>query len=210
VRLIVDNRLGHGQTIDLRIIPATGRLVDRRDHTCDFLGLVVARVQTAHMAHEYDDDARLEAAEHPLDAGRVDDIARGCRELVEHHGPDAVAADGITYSQDAWVDLLDALPPVAREGRVTRSDVFEVATEVSSGQRPARDLFTASYIWGQGRNGYGRSRYDNIIAASSNLDFCLEKALHAAKVKSIGAYAHLFGGYLRDGGDPRAAARDDR
>jgi hypothetical protein len=119
-------------------------------------------------------------------AARVDDIARGCRELVEHHGPDPVAAHGITYSQDAWVDLLNALPPVAREGRVTRSDVFEVATEVSSGQRPARDLFTASYIWGQGRNGYGRSRYDNIIAGNSNLDFCLEKALHAAKAESIG------------------------
>jgi hypothetical protein len=138
------------------------------------------------MAYEYDDDARLEAAEHPLDAGRVDDIARGCRELVEHHGPDPVTAHGITYSQDAWADLLNALPPVAREGRVTRSDVFEVATEVSSRQRPARDLFTASYIWGQGRNGYGRSRYDNIIAANSNLDFCLEKALRAAKAESIG------------------------
>lgn len=162
------------------------------------------------MTYEYDDDAGREAANHALGPVRVDEIARRCHELLEQLGPDAVAGHSISYSKDAWIGLLDVLPPAAREGRVTRGDVFEVAKAVSSGQQPVRDLFTASYIWGQGGTGYGRSRYDKIIAVGAKLDACLDRALQTARVDVVDAYAQLFGGYVRDGGEPRAASGDDR
>lgn len=162
------------------------------------------------MTYEYNADARAEAAKHPVSSVGLDEIARRCAALRYQHGPDAPASHEINYSTDTWNGLLDALPPTARDGHVTRRDVFEVAQAVSLDERPVRDLFSASYIWGQGLTGYGRSRYNQIVEANPDLDTRLDKAIRTAHGDPIDAYAQLFGGYTHDGGDARAAAGDAR
>ncbi|SDI91113.1 hypothetical protein SAMN05444157_0757 [Frankineae bacterium MT45] len=158
------------------------------------------------MTYELDAQAASEAAARSLPTWELTNLAVAVRESARHLGPEGVGGDATTYSVSAWSSALTALPPTMTSGCISRSDVFTIAAEVSLGTRSPVDLFTASYLWGQGTKGYGRSRYDAIVSAAGNrLEPALTQALAAARTDIIDGYAHLVGGYFDDV-TPRAAA----
>lgn len=96
---------------------------------------------------------------------------------------DAVADKVIPLNAEKWSDYLRDSPGlqdlVANRTGITRRDVSQVALE-SLRTRKWTPLFTASYAWGQGLNGYGPSRLSRIVATAAQRDIDLEVTLAEA------------------------------
>ncbi len=153
------------------------------------------------MRYEFADEARVEADKHaPAELQLV-----ALRDVVAAVAAgDGVRAHRIRFSPAAWgTAVVDRLPAAAAaSGIISRGDVFDVAALVTSGTRPATDLFTASFVWGTGMTGYGPTRYRAIVeGAGQRLEPALQRALTAAREDPIAGYAVLYGGH-----DPKARA----
>jgi hypothetical protein len=106
------------------------------------------------------------------------------------------SAQRIRWRKDNWkgvapAAVLDRLPT---DG-VSRADVLAVAREVVDGGSPATDLLVASFIWGQGSNGYGPHRLEEILLNNSSRTMpALDEALRRLRqCDPGGAYAWLHG-----------------
>jgi hypothetical protein len=105
---------------------------------------------------EQENRARAEAAT----ADRPDRIAQAVEEARRKLGGDDVRSHAITFNPAQWQPHASALPERALStGCISRGDVFEIAAQQDADWR----LFCASYIWGQGRTGYGKARFEQII-----------------------------------------------
>lgn len=109
-----------------------------------------------------------------------------------------VNAQFVKVRPDSWGDLLSALggtrERVAESGKISRLDVFDVARQSHSSGK-WRPLLIASYIWGQGPNGYGPHRLRQILASAprggSDVDVCLRDAV------AVMQSGHAVDGYRR-------------
>ncbi len=153
------------------------------------------------MTYEWDDQARKEAAQHPV-SGADGDMLRGeCSRKAADLGPDGVRGHKVGFTVAAW-DEPPGLPDgVPRTGCISRGDVLDIGPQVRTRARTATDLLTASFIWGWGTAGYGQRRLRDIRAAAGDrLEPSLETALDAAakdpaSPDAIAGYACLYGGY---------------
>jgi hypothetical protein len=133
------------------------------------------------------------------DSAQIRWLTDQCRRQAERLGRHGVANHSVPYDSVAWPEL----PAGIGDGeRITRGHVFELANAGSF------ELFTASYTFGMGRIGYGRSRYDDIVRSTP--PEALGEALD--RVREIGrcqgrvlAYAQLYGGHDRRRARPGAA-----
>lgn len=75
---------------------------------------------------------------------------------------DVVREHAIKYRPERWTDLQELLPITAELGRITRGDARSVA---AAGHESGHwlPLLVASFIWGQGLNGYGPARLGWIL-----------------------------------------------
>jgi hypothetical protein len=130
--------------------------------------------------------AREEAIAGQLSEQQARWLADACRRRSTKLGPSGVRRHAVAYESGKWSDLL---LDVGSGHSLTRGDVFDVAAS------PAIDVFTASYIFGMGRRGYGRSRYDKIRAGALQLGDDLERVRDIGWFRGpIFAYAQLYGG----------------
>ncbi|WP_430781667.1 hypothetical protein [Actinoplanes sp. G11-F43] len=126
--------------------------------------------------------ARAEALAGRMNEQQVAFVAEACRRRLEKLGPAGVRAHAIAVDPGKW-------PEISVGESITRGDVFDLA---HSG---ALDLFTASYVFGMGRRGYGRSRYDKIVARAVDLAGTLDVVRDIGLCQGpIFAYAQLYGG----------------
>ena len=78
---------------------------------------------------------------------------------------------------------------------ISRGEVFDIAGGVRRGERPAKDLFTASYVWGQGSNNYGPSSFRRVLTgAGDQLDPALRRGLKGVAKGPVAGYESFFGG----------------
>ena len=134
------------------------------------------------------DLSHARAAADEASASRLTD--RQVKWLADKCRHEPVRDHRINFDPGKWPEL----PGTLTDGSsITRRDVFDLANG------PALDVFTASYVFGMGTVGYGRSRYDKIRAAAPDLGAILDG------VREIGlclgpvlAYAQLYGGSDHD------------
>lgn len=114
---------------------------------------------------DLEDQARGEAAKYPLDAEgrrRVEEAVVQARRVL---GGNDVRSHAVCFDPAKW--QLDREPVPDRlmsAGQISRGDLFDLAARVpGSATWP---LFCCTYIWGQGRNGYGRVRFDRITSVT--------------------------------------------
>ncbi|MDT0212485.1 hypothetical protein Q9R29_01180 [Rothia sp. ARF10] len=114
---------------------------------------------------------------------------------------DVVDAQPAKVRPDSWSDLLGALgdrrDQVAKSGKISRRDVFDVARQ-SHSSHEWTSLLIASYIWGQGPNGYGPHRLRQILMSAPregrHLEVCLREAVAAMHSgASVDGYRRLRG-----------------
>jgi hypothetical protein len=110
-----------------------------------------------------ENQARAEAAGRLPIADGWDRIAQAVETARANLGGDDVRAHAICFDPEQWQPYAGVLPEhVLRAKRISRGGVFEIAAEPDSADGNWR-LFLASYVWGQGTNGYGKSRSERII-----------------------------------------------
>ncbi|XVV08288.1 hypothetical protein ACQP2X_25930 [Actinoplanes sp. CA-131856] len=131
-------------------------------------------------------EAWEEASGARLDDGQAERLADSCRRRAELLGGGGIRAHAVRYPADKWPDL----PGGDGDGRtITRGAVFDIAGG------PAIDVFTASYVFGMGTAGYGRSRYDRIRSGTPGLAGDLERVREIGWCQGVVvAYAQLYGG----------------
>ena len=96
------------------------------------------------------------------------------------------------FSREAWAGLTDG---VVDSDSISRGEVFDIAGGVRRGERPAKDLFTASYAWGQGSNNYGPSSFRRILTgAGDQLEPALRRGLKEVAKGPVAGYESFFGG----------------
>jgi hypothetical protein len=133
----------------------------------------------------------LTHAQDEATTGRLTDqqaiwLAAACRCRSERLGLGGVREHAIEYPAAKWPEVATA---VGNGKSITRGQILDIA------DGPAIDVFTASYLFGKGKRGYGRSRYDRIRAASPNLSDVLERVREIGlRQGPIVAYAQLYGG----------------
>ena len=166
------------------------------------------------MAYQYAEEARSEASRLKIGDDEIAELRNLCRLKTADLGPRGVRAHWVGFSATAWGDAARFLPEaVFGRERISRGDVFEIASQVRNGDRCAADLLTASFIWGMGRAGYGPRRYNAICAiAGDHLEQKLRRVLDATGDDSdyfdpVAGYALLYGG---DDDKHRAAPQDQR
>jgi len=153
------------------------------------------------VTYEWDDQARKEAAEHPVSGADADMLRSECSRTAADLGPDGVRSHTVRFPVTAW-DEPPGLPAgVPRTGCISRGDVLDIGQQIRDRARPAADLLVASFIWGWGTAGYGPRRLRDIRAAAGDrLEPSLQSALDAAakdpaSSDPIAGYACLYGGY---------------
>jgi hypothetical protein len=153
------------------------------------------------VTHEWDEQARKEAAACPVSAPDADMLRGQCFQKAADLGPEGVRSHTVRFPVAAW-DEPPGLPKgVPRTGCISRGDVLDIGQQVRAEALPAADLLTASFIWGWGNAGYGPRRLRDICAAAGDrLEPSLQRALDAVNTDSaspdpIAGYACLYGGY---------------
>lgn len=142
------------------------------------------------------EQAEEEAARFPLKAEherRVEDAIENARRRL---GGDSVAGHTVLFRPQLWEPVLDALPAHCVEaGAITRGDVFAVAAD-GDAENAFWRLFVASYVWGQGNNGYGPARLKRIVRVTprDSLAALIGDAFAAGKQHGpMAAYGKLRG-----------------
>lgn len=96
------------------------------------------------------------------------------------------------FSRTAWVGLVEGL---VEGDSLSRQDVFDIAGAVRRGERPAKDLLTASFLWGQGTNGYGPWRLCRIVDETGDqLEPLLRQGLNRIASGAVVGYESFYGG----------------
>jgi hypothetical protein len=134
--------------------------------------------------------ARDEALKDRLAAQQITWLAGVCRRMQERLGNSDVRGPAVDYDSRKWPELPDG----CGDGRsITRGSILDIAGF------PALDVFTASYIFGMGRTGYGRSRYDGILAGAPDFGAILERVREIGRCQGpVIAYSQLYGGHDYD------------
>jgi hypothetical protein len=109
-------------------------------------------------------EARDEALAGRLTDHRTTWLANVCRQRAERLGAAGVPGHAISIESRRWPGLPDGVSGTS----ITRGDVFGLSDAAGL------DLFTASYVFGVGRRGYGRTRYERILAGSDDLGAVLD------------------------------------
>ncbi len=140
------------------------------------------------MKYIHDDQARQEAADYPLAKHRLQEIRGLIGAKRNELGEGGVRAHSVSYNPASWTGLLP--DRLAGNDRVSRGDVFAMAETGG-----LTDVFTASYVWGTGRIGYGPRRYRDIVESSAGqLDLMLSRAVEASSENPVAGYAMFYGG----------------
>ncbi|MEU8610707.1 hypothetical protein AB0C29_22230 [Actinoplanes sp. NPDC048791] len=147
------------------------------------------------MTYEHDEEARREAADHALSEADLRQLAAQVAAKRTSLGEDGWRGQSIAFAPANWAGLIDGMP-LTQPGRISRGEVFDIAARGS-----VVDVFTASFVWGSGKRGYGPTRCRTILElAGTDLERSLK---HAASAQDpIAAYAILYGGY-----DPKKRAQ---
>jgi hypothetical protein len=162
------------------------------------------------MTYEFDENARGAAAKYPATVDVIERLGRLCRSKAEKLGPDGVRGHSIMFVPATWGNAVRLPDSVRLSGKISRGEVLDIGKRVREGMSPATDLFIASFVWGWGSTGYGPSRLRAIVeAAGDRLEPSLQRALSAACSEPVhdpvAGYAQLYGGYLSNESDRRAA-----
>jgi hypothetical protein len=129
-----------------------------------------------------------EALKYPLEDQQARWLAHSCRRRPERLRKGGVHGHAVEYDSSTWPEL-----PVGVGESITRGDIFDIADD------PPLDVFMASYVFGTGRTGYGRSRYDDIRAGTPDLGDVLERVRGIGRCQGpVVAYAQLYGGHDSD------------
>ena len=140
------------------------------------------------MTYKHDDQAREEAAAHSLPEDRIPELDGLVSAKRDALGAGGVRAHRVGYNRENWDGLLP--PGLAERDSVSRGEVFAIAETGS-----LTDVFTASYVWGVGRIGYGPTRYRNIVdSTGGRLEVLLNQAVEAGSVDVIAGYSMFYGG----------------
>lgn len=132
----------------------------------------------AFVAYRYDEQARQEAADHPVDEGDAGWLREQCTRKTAELGDGGVRGHTVSFSVTAW-DQPPGLPDsVAGTGHISHGEVLDIGERVRTGTLLATELIAASFAWGCGTAGYGPRRYRDIRAAAGDqLDLSLKHAL---------------------------------
>ena len=153
------------------------------------------------MSYQHDEQAVEEAAQFALPGDKVDEVSAWLSTAQSDLGAEGVLGHRIHYDPQKWEGLLPAL--LLGRDSISRGEAFAMAAVGDLG-----NVFTASYIWGVGRVGYGPRRLRDIIdSTGGQLDETLRRAADAAAQDVIRGYAMLYGG---DDRKHRASPNDPR
>ena len=126
------------------------------------------------------EQAEDEAARYALKAEYEDRVASAIAAARRCLRGDSVDGHAVRFNPRSWAPVLDALPVHCVEtGVITRGDVTRVADREV--EHAGWKLFVSSYVWGQGKNGYGLARLDKIERETpvAALDTLIAEALRA-------------------------------
>ena len=153
--------------------------------------------------------AEEEAKRFPLKPEREDRVAAAIEAARRQLGGDNVEGHTVLFNPEKWQHLRDALPPrCVATGKVSRGDVFTVAGRGRS-EDTLWQLFVASYVWGQGKNGYGPARLNKIVRVTGQDDLAalIGEALKAGDQHGpMAAYDQLRGDHRYRGAAPHWGA----
>lgn len=140
------------------------------------------------MAYEYDDQAHAEAERHALSDEEIAELRTQVQAKRTTLGPEGVRGHRVPYNPMRWAGLIPA--PLTKTTCISRGSVFDLA---ATGELTA--VFTASYLWGSGKTGYGPHRLRRIIDSNNgHLSELLAMAMSAAGKDVIAGYTKLYGG----------------
>ncbi len=147
------------------------------------------------MGYTYAVEAQAQARNYALTPEGINDLRAKAATATFNPDGTGVRAHAISFSATMWGSLIDTLPQhIAERQRISRGDVFDIAAEVKTGSRPAKDVLAASYLWGTGTTGHGAARYQKIVeSAGPRLEPSLHAALEAADGDPIAGYAQFYG-----------------
>ena len=144
---------------------------------------------------DLEDQARVKAAEHPLDADGRRRVAEAIAQARQVLGGDDVRSHTVPFDPAKWQLDGDPVPDhLMAAGQISRGDLFDLAARLPGAA--TWPLFCCVYIWGQGRIGYGRTRFDRIICSTlrENIITVVEEAVARQRAcGSLSAYAYLRG-----------------
>ena len=139
--------------------------------------------------------ARDEAANYPLNAESRRRVAETIAQARYFLGDDDVRSHGVSFDPVKWQLDGDPVPDrLMSAGRISRGDLFDLAARLPG--VGTWSLFCCTYIWGQGRIGYGRARFDRITRATprdSIVAAVEESVARLAACGPLSAYAYLQG-----------------
>ncbi len=163
------------------------------------------------MTYDFDGQAQHEASGHPAPAERIELLRQLSRTKASRLGTAGVRGHTINFVPSAWAKVVSLPVSVPRTGKISRGDVLDIGERVREGTSPATELLVTSFVWGWGTTGFGPSRLRGILdAAGERLEPSLQRALAAAFKETdapdpIAGYAYLYGGYMSNESDTRAA-----
>jgi hypothetical protein len=144
---------------------------------------------------ELEDEARDQAAEHSLSAEGRPRVAEAIALARQILVGDDVRSHSVCFDPAKWQLDGDPVPDrLMSAGKICRSDLFDLASREPA--VAAWPLFCCTYIWGQGRNGYGRARFDKIIRTTpreSIITAVQEAVARQGSCGSLSAYNYLRG-----------------
>ncbi len=114
------------------------------------------------VSYQHDEQAVEEAAQFALPGDKVDEVSAWLSTAQSDLGAEGVLGHRIHYDPQKWEGLLPAL--LLGRDSISRGEVFAMAAVGDLG-----NVFTASYIWGVGRVGYGPRRLRDIIDSTGGL-----------------------------------------
>jgi hypothetical protein len=142
---------------------------------------------------DLENQARDEAARFPLDVEgtrRVEEAIAQARRVL---GGDNVRSHAVRFDPAKWqLDRDSVSDRLISAGQISRDDLFDLTSRLPG---PATwPLFCCTYIWGQGRIGYGRTRFDRITWATSRnriVNTVQESLARQGACGPLSAYAYL-------------------
>jgi hypothetical protein len=144
---------------------------------------------------DLEDQARVEAAKYQLDAGGRRPVSELIGLARQVRGGDDVRPHTVYFDPAKWQLDGGAVPHrLMSAGEISRGDLFDLAVKVPG--VATWPLFCCTYIWGQGRIGYGRARFDKIIQCTppDRVVAVAEEAIgRQSACGPLSAYAYLRG-----------------
>jgi hypothetical protein len=144
---------------------------------------------------DLEDQARNKVAEYPLSAEGRRQVAEAIAQARRVLGGDNVRSHAVRFDPAKWQLDGDPVPDrLMAAGQISRGDLFDLAA--GSLGATTWSLFCCTYIWGQGRIGYGRARFDRITCATpqdSIVTVVQEAIARQSACGPLSAYDYLRG-----------------